>query len=588
MTFFGLSPLALAGLVAAAAAGLFLLHHLRIRPEVLRVPTLLFWREAVEETRARSLFGSFRHPRTFGFLTVLAALLVLSLAEPETPNTLAEVRHHVLVLDLSPAMGVRLDGRGGNRGQAERVLDLARTSALKYLDAVSLRDRIAVLTPGNEAGLVGGFSEVRDVVKRRVAALEPAPTPGDLARALHRAAALCRGKTRPRVVVLTSPGRPSGLDIQEGRIVPSGVPVQVVRHGRVVPDQGLVGVRYRKTLEVRVASGRATAGRTLTVTRQDKNQAGERRNVVSPLKCPALADGTGVWVRIPGVGATGETVRISLEPPDRYAHNDHLDYGLPLKQVRGVFLDPALARTAALLVAANPFLKSVQTPAEADLVLAAGKTAAESLAAGVRPRPARDWFPGDGCGETRLPPLFPGIRPLVPARGSRPVLVAGEEVLARLVPGRPPRLEVAPGLLRPDVSFTRSLAGAAFLTRTWERLAGNRDGAVALPEGEPVAIPLGKDARLGTGSGVRSLAAGEGSLAGLEGLEPGLHVLEAGDQSRAVAVHPSGILDLDADAGPGESPAPPTAPLRIWEWLVLLVLGLVLVDGWFHLKGRIP
>ncbi len=582
MTFFGLSPLVLAGLVAAAAAGLFLLHHLRIRPEVLRVPTLLFWREAVEETRARSLFGSFRHPRTYAFLTALAALLALSLAEPETRNTQAEVRHHVLLLDLSPAMGARLEGRGSQRTQAERILDLARTSALDYLDAVSLRDRIAVLTPGNEAGLVGGFSEVRDVLKRRVAALEPAPVPGDLARALHRAAALCRGKTRPRVVVLTGPGQPSSLDIQEGKIVPSGVPVQVVRHGRAGPDQGLVGVRYAETLEVRVASGRVTAGRTLTVT------TGERGNLVPPVKCPALGDGTGAWIRIPGVEATGETVRVSLEPPDSFPHNDSLHYRLPLKQVRGVFLEPALARTAALLVAADPFLEPVKTPAEAALVLAAGRVVAEPLAVGIRPRPVRNSIPGDGCGEALLPPLYPGIRPLVPVAGARLVLVAGEAHLARVVPGEPPRLEMAPGLLHPDGSFTRSLAGAAFLARTWERLAGNRDGAVALPEGEPMAFYLEGDVRVRVGSSARSLAVGEGSLAGLEGLEPGLGVLEAGNESRSVAVHPAGILASAADAGPGKPAEPPTAPLRIWEWLVLLALGLVLIDGWLHLKGRIP
>jgi len=48
------------GLVALAGI-LFALQRLRVRHRDLRVPTTLFWKEAVERARARTLVERFRH-----------------------------------------------------------------------------------------------------------------------------------------------------------------------------------------------------------------------------------------------------------------------------------------------------------------------------------------------------------------------------------------------------------------------------------------------------------------------------------------------------------------------------------------------
>ena len=578
MTFFGLSPLFAAGLVAAAAAVLFVLHHLRVRPEVRQVPTLLFWKEAVEETRARSLFGQFRHPRTYAFLSVLAALLVLALAEPETRGGLADVRHIALLVDVSPAMGARLHEGISDAGEAPggRVLDLARTSARAFLDRVSLRDRVAVFTTGNGSGLLAGFSEARPLTLQRVEALEPGKVTPDLAHTLQRAASLLRGKSRPMVVLLTGPSLPSGLPVRDGKLLPSNIPIHVVHHGWGVPDQGLGGVGYGDTLEVRVLRNRSTSGRALVVRSFEVSTSGTE---IARVDIDAGVDAGEEWVRIPEVPPTGDTVQVYLEHQDQFPHNDHLLYRLPLKQVRGVFADPVLGPAASLLIDAHPYLEKATSPSAADLVVVAGKEQEKPLRPGVRPESV--WFGGiqDGAGGKRLPGLTPAMKPLRPGSEGDPVLVAAGQPLARVLPTTPFCLEMAPGLLDPGGSFSRSAAGVACLAGLWEWLAGNRAGAVTAPEGETVALFLPESVRRLGGSMV-----GEASLVHLAGLVPGVH--EGRDY--VLAVHPRAVLPADGDAGSGEMPAIPTAPFRLWEWLVVLALGLALLDGWLHLKGRIP
>ena len=83
MSFVTWSPLATASGLVVLAAGLFLLQRLRIRFSDRAVPTLLFWREAVRENRARVLVRRFRHPWAYVFLLLLASCLWLAASRPE-------------------------------------------------------------------------------------------------------------------------------------------------------------------------------------------------------------------------------------------------------------------------------------------------------------------------------------------------------------------------------------------------------------------------------------------------------------------------------------------------------------------------
>lgn len=89
------------GMLALAAA-LFALSRLRVRHRALIVPTTLFWREAIEETRARVFVQRFRHPLAYALVLGIAAAIWLACADPRTSS--ANATRHVLVVDASAAM----------------------------------------------------------------------------------------------------------------------------------------------------------------------------------------------------------------------------------------------------------------------------------------------------------------------------------------------------------------------------------------------------------------------------------------------------------------------------------------------------
>ena len=121
-----------AGLVGLAG-GLYALQRLRVRHREQVVVTTLFWREEIEEQRARTLVERFRHPLTYALCLGLAALLWLGAARPDTNR--AEGTSHVLLLDGSAAMA------------SEGRFDAARTALLEEIERCP-RDRTEVLFCG--------------------------------------------------------------------------------------------------------------------------------------------------------------------------------------------------------------------------------------------------------------------------------------------------------------------------------------------------------------------------------------------------------------------------------------------------------
>lgn len=118
LTFFGAGATAL-GLLGLAG-GLYALQRLRVRHREVSVVTSLFWKEAVEETRARELKLRFRHPLAYLFILAIASALWLAASGLQLEA--APARRVVCLLDGSA--GMARDGRFG-----ASVLELRETLA---------------------------------------------------------------------------------------------------------------------------------------------------------------------------------------------------------------------------------------------------------------------------------------------------------------------------------------------------------------------------------------------------------------------------------------------------------------------------
>ncbi|MEM8710023.1 MAG: VWA domain-containing protein [Planctomycetota bacterium] len=182
------APLALAptvmslGLVLGGLAGfaglIFALQRLRVRHRSRVVVTTLFWREAVEESRARTLVERFRHPSTYLLLFAIAGLLWLSVARLAADRS--EGIQHTFLLDGSANMAA-----GSRFEDATRALLAALEGAPP--------ERTQVLICGSTVRSLLAPGDDRALLKARLEGVRPEAVPASVERALVDALAERRG-----------------------------------------------------------------------------------------------------------------------------------------------------------------------------------------------------------------------------------------------------------------------------------------------------------------------------------------------------------------------------------------------------------
>ena len=180
--------------LAALAAGLYWLQRLRVRHREVVVPTTLFWRAAVQETRARVLTRRFRHPLAYALLLGIASLLWLAFAEPAGSDG-AEEGNTLFLLDASAGMAW-----GDRFERAKRTL----------LDQVGRlpAGQAEVIVCGGWPRTVLKREEHSILLERRLERVRPEACPSSLERV---AAALPREATARIVVVGDGPLRKEAL-----------------------------------------------------------------------------------------------------------------------------------------------------------------------------------------------------------------------------------------------------------------------------------------------------------------------------------------------------------------------------------------
>ncbi len=530
MTFLGIGPWAVVGVLAAMAAALYALHHLRVRPAVQRVPTLLFWRRAIEESTARHLFARFRHPRTWAMLVALAAAIVLALADPTSGD--GRRRHRVLVVDTSDAARATRDGAP--------ALDALRDAARTWLDDVPLGDRVALVASSR---VVADFDVPRPAVRERLDALTASGA--SVARSVDVARSLANGRSRADVTVFAVSGPPVDRE---------GVAWVAMRTDRGARAIG--AVEFADALRVRVDASAADEARRLVI----RPDAGDAVSV----DVPACAAAGGAWLTVPGVPADGRAVTVALEPADATPHDDVARYHLPDHRPRAVRVDASLAAVR-WLVDADPRLVAATDGTPAALVVRAA-TGGPTVDAGVRLHVAARPL-ADAAATHRLPRLEHAVASLDTGAGDA-CLTGGDAVLARIDrTSTPPTLTLASDLFADDgARVLRRAAVAGWLARTLHDAAGVVDGAVVARVADDTATVCAIDT---AGRAVpRPIAVADA----------------AGDARIAFVGAPlSAAVGEDSAA-----PSPSGGGFRPWEWLALIALAIAAVDAALHLRRRIP
>jgi hypothetical protein len=153
----------------ALAGALFALQRLRVRHREVTVVTTLFWRDALEETRARTLMERFRHPLAYLLALLVALLGWLSFGAPIADRD--DGSDHLFVLDVSAPMAVGERFEDATRA----LLDEVRRTDRAHRHVVACGSRLeTLLAPGEDELLL----------QERLAAVEPEACAPGVERAL--------------------------------------------------------------------------------------------------------------------------------------------------------------------------------------------------------------------------------------------------------------------------------------------------------------------------------------------------------------------------------------------------------------------
>jgi hypothetical protein len=566
VSFSSLSTLSVTLGLLGLAGGLYLLQRLRVRHQEIDVVTTLFWREAVEETRARVLVRRFRHPLAYLLVLAIASLLWLAFAAPE--RGVQAGREYVCLLDTSAGMG------HGNRLEAarERLFEVASELPTAHRRVLLCGGSVrTALAPGEETVLL----------EERLEGIEAQAAVSSVQLEIERLATAGTGE----MTILVFGGEL--LDEERLALLPVGFEVQRVDIG----DVGTAGNSGITALGISLASSGVwdTVDVLVELSGDDLEQSGtlgvrlDGKN--SALVAEPVRSGERQRIFIfRDVPARGQRLEVSLSGGDSLVLDDRATILLPDRPILRVGLSPGLEGSLRPALDADPAVEVVDSGAT--LFLVHGQEATPDGVPALRFVPASEQtesflvtFDGDREAEEVLLEVVGSlgldeIDTTGLAEGAaRPITIGARS-------GEVREIAVWDELRGDDYDFVDSRSFPLFIARccrwlvatdelrSWavageaidERVAFIDSGAVTL---DPVGAPF-------TPPRAGEYTDGDGAELSVALLAP-----------EATAAPPKGGL-ADPTAGIGGDPVDPVT------WLLALAGALLLVEWILVRKGRMP
>lgn len=228
----------LLGLLAAASGVLVTLYLLDRSKRRLRVATLQFWQSADKPSAVRHR-RRIQQPWSLMLQLISVALLLVAISGLRLGDPDAGARDHVLILDTSAWMPVR-----GGKGV---LMDEARASALAYLRALPLGDRVMVVRADALTTPATGFESDRQAVALAIRQSRPSSSALNLRQAFEFARQMQRLQSRhPGEIVYAGAGR---VERQEMQPVTAGGNFRLIAVSEPAGNCGLRKLEARRVPE---------------------------------------------------------------------------------------------------------------------------------------------------------------------------------------------------------------------------------------------------------------------------------------------------------------------------------------------------
>lgn len=568
MSLTWLSGAVFAAGLAALAALLFAMQRLRVRHRDVEVVTTLFWKAAVKDTRARVFVQRFRHPLAYALILASASLVWWAVAGPRLASDSAV--EHVLVVDGSAGMGWGSRLRDALAATTERARALPRESTRVVLAGARLETML-------------DFGEELPLFERRAAALEVAPCPSTVQRALLALCATAAPSGGRRIEIFgDGPIDPAVADLlPPGTTIARAEPVAASRAGNagIVSlgiEEAASGAWDRVDVLVRVGGERASTSE-LSLTLDGTPLANVQRDRGS--------DGVEWLAR--DVAALGGTLDARVLGADALAADDGATLVLPVRPRIRVQVGAGVPSSVDSVLRFDPGVELVE--ADPDVLV---RGAGDAELAGVPTLELTDATEGTSAfvvrradvddPEARLREAFAALG-LGEIDSTALADQAGREIELTLEPAATPSISMWGALAGPDYDFARSRAFPLFLARAVRVLAGVEELAFEAAAGRAADVQLAP-------------LQGDGARRALDSLGAEFRWPRAqswssssGARVQAALLDPQATHALESSTfPPRESASPGASSAELLPWIVLAALGLLALEWWLVRTERMP
>ncbi len=194
--------------LALLAVPLVLFYFLKLKRPRKMTPSLVLWRQVMNDSRVNSPFQRFKRNVLLLIQLFLLALLVLAATQPYWHGKASRAKRLPILVDCSASMAA-LDKAGGSAR-----LDAARAKLREIVNGMLPDQEFCIISFGRSAHKLADFTNNKRVLLDALAQLKVEDVPGDLESALRVAQAVGRTSPFDQVMLFSDGNLPAQVDFE--------------------------------------------------------------------------------------------------------------------------------------------------------------------------------------------------------------------------------------------------------------------------------------------------------------------------------------------------------------------------------------
>lgn len=302
------------------------------RPRVV-IPSLVLWRQVLEDRRVNSPFQKFKRNLLLLLQILILCALIFAAMQPVIRGSDSASGRLPILIDVSASMGAK-DAAGVSR------LDEAKQHVRKLIDSLPRDREVSLIAFSANARRVAPFTNSRSQLRAALDGLKPEDVGGSLDDALRLAQSMARSTSFDRVLVVTDSNFPPRANIE------LSFKLDFHQVGEASPNYGITGFSANRMLSPTGAQWE------ILVQAEASEQAGATTGVVELIESGRLIGREELSLlrgavqrclfRLPAEGALTLQARLSVNVSDSLVADNSAWLALPPSRDLRVYVASSL------------------------------------------------------------------------------------------------------------------------------------------------------------------------------------------------------------------------------------------------------